>query len=151
MKNVSILEDADKLQADDWCRPLGLITMGGGQSDYYSFRSVYSGQPENNLRWVRFGHVFGAVWHGKTAKHINDAVTAKGSQGYEFLRGEIPEDHKLDLSDYIVLKYNQHCSACGGEGKIYTSRYGGNDPDVWPIGECEACEGSGWEDVNDQS
>ena len=25
----------------------------------------------------------------------------------------------------------------------YTSRHGGNVPDVWAIGTCEACEGSG--------
>lgn len=35
------------------------------------------------------------------------------------------------------------CHKCGGEGTIYKSRYGGNDPDVWPTGECEACQGSG--------
>jgi len=35
------------------------------------------------------------------------------------------------------------CSMCGGEGTKYASRYGGNDPDVYPIGQCEACEGSG--------
>jgi hypothetical protein len=33
------------------------------------------------------------------------------------------------------------CEYCGGEGQLYTSRYGGNDPDVWPIGPCPACEG----------
>lgn len=36
------------------------------------------------------------------------------------------------------------CERCGGEGKLYTSRYGGNDPDVWPIGECPVCEGTGY-------
>ncbi len=35
------------------------------------------------------------------------------------------------------------CIKCSGEGTLYTSRYGGNDPDVWPTGECDACEGSG--------
>jgi hypothetical protein len=36
-----------------------------------------------------------------------------------------------------------HCRKCAGEGTIYTSRYGGNDPDVYPVGKCEACDGSG--------
>lgn len=36
------------------------------------------------------------------------------------------------------------CERCGGEGRLFTSRYGGNDPDVWPIGECPVCEGSGY-------
>jgi hypothetical protein len=37
------------------------------------------------------------------------------------------------------------CEHCGSEGKLYTSRYGGNDPDVWPIGDCPVCEGTGGE------
>lgn len=36
-----------------------------------------------------------------------------------------------------------NCMKCAGEGTIYTSRYGGNDPDVYPAGKCEACAGSG--------
>lgn len=35
------------------------------------------------------------------------------------------------------------CEGCGGEGKLYTSRWGGNDPDVWPTGTCETCRGTG--------
>lgn len=35
------------------------------------------------------------------------------------------------------------CVKCGGEGRIFKSKYGGNDPDVWDAGQCEACEGSG--------
>lgn len=35
------------------------------------------------------------------------------------------------------------CQHCGGEGRIFKSKYGGNDPDVWDAGKCEVCEGSG--------
>ncbi len=35
------------------------------------------------------------------------------------------------------------CEACGGEGQFYTSRYGGNDPDVWPDEQCPWCRGTG--------
>lgn len=42
------------------------------------------------------------------------------------------------------------CEACGGEGKLYTSRYGGNDPDVWPIGLCEVCNGTAYVDVTSE-
>ena len=35
------------------------------------------------------------------------------------------------------------CERCGGEGRIYQSRYGGNDPDVWDAGECPDCNGTG--------
>jgi hypothetical protein len=37
------------------------------------------------------------------------------------------------------------CVKCSGEGTIYTSRYGGNDPDVYPVGKCQVCDGSGTE------
>lgn len=37
------------------------------------------------------------------------------------------------------------CVRCGGEGSIYGSRYGGNDPDVYRTGKCDACDGSGSE------
>lgn len=35
------------------------------------------------------------------------------------------------------------CLKCGGEGRVFKSKYGGNDPDVWDAGQCEECEGSG--------
>jgi len=35
------------------------------------------------------------------------------------------------------------CSKCSGGGALYTSKYGGNDPDVWRTGACESCNGSG--------
>ena len=38
---------------------------------------------------------------------------------------------------------NIPCRSCAGEGAIFKSRYGGNDPDVWRAGDCEACEGDG--------
>ena len=36
-----------------------------------------------------------------------------------------------------------HCLKCGGEGRLYRSKYGGNDPDVWDAGKCDTCDGSG--------
>jgi len=36
-----------------------------------------------------------------------------------------------------------NCTRCDGEGSLYGSRYGGNDPDVYRIGPCDACDGSG--------
>lgn len=49
-----------------------------------------------------------------------------------------------DLPAYVPVVKGP-CAHCGGEGKLYTSRYGGNDPDVWPIGECPVCDGTGYE------
>lgn len=35
------------------------------------------------------------------------------------------------------------CARCGGEGREWRSRHGGNDPDVWDAGACQQCAGSG--------
>lgn len=35
------------------------------------------------------------------------------------------------------------CEKCDATGRMFQSRYGGNDPDVWDAGRCEACEGAG--------
>lgn len=35
------------------------------------------------------------------------------------------------------------CPKCAGEGATYTSKHGGNDPDVWREGQCPACKGGG--------
>jgi hypothetical protein len=43
------------------------------------------------------------------------------------------------------------CQACGGEGREYKSRYGGNDPDVWDAGPCNACDGTGYEESDDDA
>ena len=34
------------------------------------------------------------------------------------------------------------CDRCE-DGTRWTSRFGGNDPDVWPVGRCETCDGTG--------
>jgi len=51
------------------------------------------------------------------------------------------EDHDCALPEAREAKTT--CEKCGGEGTLYKSKYGGNDPDVWPIGKCDDCEGSG--------
>jgi hypothetical protein len=39
------------------------------------------------------------------------------------------------------------CDGCGGEGRLYDSHYGGNDPDVWETGPCPHCvDHPGWMD-----
>lgn len=35
-----------------------------------------------------------------------------------------------------------NCMHCAGEGRIFKSKYGGNDPDVWDAGECPHCRGT---------
>jgi hypothetical protein len=63
--------------------------MNGGHSDFYSFESMYSGQPENNVLWVNAGQIFGECWIGKKVKDINKIGTK-----YEFVRGNIPKAHQ---------------------------------------------------------
>lgn len=42
------------------------------------------------------------------------------------------------------------CVKCSGEGSEYASRHGGNDPDVYRIGPCGSCGGSGTEPCSAQ-
>lgn len=89
MISIKILEPDDIVEPTDWCRPLHLETMSGGQSDYYSFESDYSGTAQNNVKWVRIRDVFGPCWFGKSVKELN-----KYTQ-HEIVRGEIPQKHRL--------------------------------------------------------
>jgi len=91
MKTVYILENEDAVLADDWCRPLALVSMSGGASDSYSFYSQYTGQPENNVKWAKVSWVFGECWFGGTVKQLNGKFTP-----YEFMRGDIPESHVVN-------------------------------------------------------
>lgn len=43
------------------------------------------------------------------------------------------------------------CEACGGEGRIWKSRYGGNDPDVWDAGPCPVCNGTAYVEVDSEA
>lgn len=45
------------------------------------------------------------------------------------------------------MLFDRPCARCQGEGTVWTSRYGGNDPDVWSK-TCPACEGSGVETID---
>jgi hypothetical protein len=105
MLNVQLLEANDIVEPEDWCRPLQLITMNGGHSDYYSFESCYTGAPENNVKWVQVKYILGKGWHGQTVKEI-DAALGKYIK-YEFLRGAIPGRSRLDLSDYNITDHTK--------------------------------------------
>lgn len=43
---------------------------------------------------------------------------------------------------YTVSPTGYPCPYCE-DGIRWTSRYGGNDPDVWPVGPCDMCDGTG--------
>lgn len=99
MKTVQILEPDDLIDPEDWCRPLMLISMSGGHSDSYSFKGAYSGTPENNVKWVKVKDQFGPIWFGKMTREVNFELGMR----YEFLRGNLPSTHCLDMKDYTIL------------------------------------------------
>lgn len=94
MISIQILEPHDILLPTDWCRPLSLHTMSGGMSDSYSFESVYSGAPENNVKWAEARAVFGKPWFNKPLGTLIQ-MALKDHTPYEFARGPIPHEHCL--------------------------------------------------------
>jgi hypothetical protein len=100
MISIQMLEDNDVIDPEDWCRPLNIVSMGGGHSDYYSFKSEYSGTPENNVKWVKVKYILGKVWHGKTVKEIDEGLGKFVK--YEYVRGNIPARSKLSLKGYNI-------------------------------------------------
>ena len=105
MKTVQILEADDFIDPEDWCRPLSIVSMSGGHSDYYSFQCQYTGAPENNVKWVKVKYILGKPWHGKTVKEI-DAGLGEYVK-YEFVRGEVPNSHRLNLTGYNVTDHTK--------------------------------------------
>lgn len=103
MITVNILEDTDIIQATDYCRPLLLCTISK-YSDNYSFTNTYSGQPENNVKWLRVDRAFGPCWVGKTVAELVSKVIP-----YEFIRGDIPLLHRYGKTRAdILLEYNDY-------------------------------------------
>lgn len=105
MITVQILEGQDVVEPEDWCRPLEIVSMSGGHSDYYSFRSQYSGAPENNVKWVKVKYILGHGWHYSTVEQIRKGLGQYHT--YEFIRGDIPKKHQLNLKDYNVTDHTK--------------------------------------------
>ena len=107
MINIAILENHDIILATDWCRPLHIVSMSGGYSDYYSFES--HGRPDNNAKWARVDRVLSNGWIGDTVGGYR-AATAK-FHDTEFARGDIPLHHQCSLTEYELKKaYEYHLS-----------------------------------------
>lgn len=109
MLTVQILEANDIIEPEDWCRPLSIISMSGGHSDYYSFSNTYSGTPDNNVKWVKVKYIFGKIWHGKTVAEI-DKGPGRFTK-YEFVRGNVPAKHILNLKSYNLIDHTKNDSA----------------------------------------
>lgn len=105
MITVQILEADDCVDPEDWCRPLSIVSMSGGHSDYYSFKSQYTGSPENNVKWVKVKYILGKPWHGKTVKDIDFGLGRFVK--YEFIRGDIPPRQILSLKGYNITDHTK--------------------------------------------
>jgi hypothetical protein len=105
MITIQILEKDDIVQPEDWCRPLSITSMSGGYSDHYSFKSQYTGAPENNVKWVKVKYILGRGWHGCTVAEI-DTKLGKFIK-YEYVRGDIPQRSVLSLKDYNITDYTK--------------------------------------------
>jgi hypothetical protein len=95
MRPVLLLEKDDIVDGDDWCRPLSIVSMSGGHSDSYSFKCMYTGQPENNTKWVKVRYIFGACWNGMSVSKYNS-----NGRKFEFMRGDIPVAHREPMAQY---------------------------------------------------
>ena len=105
MITLHLLEADDVVQPEDWCRPLSIISMSGGHSDYYSFSSQYTGAPENNVKWVKVKYILGKPWHGRTVAEIDKGLGQYVK--YEFVRGDMPQRSKLSLTDYNITDHTK--------------------------------------------
>lgn len=97
MITVQILEAHDTIEPEDWCRPLHLATMSGGMSDDMSFKNCYTGTPENNVEWVQVKAILCDFWIGKP---VSEFASDGRSRPHEFLRGEPPKSHRLNMKNY---------------------------------------------------
>jgi hypothetical protein len=105
MITIQLLEADDRVDPEDWCRPLDIRSMSGGHSDGYSFRCQYSGKPENNVEWVQVKYILGKTWHGKTVESIDKAM--ENYVKYEYARGSIPQRSQLDLTEYTITDHTK--------------------------------------------
>ena len=105
MITLQLLEANDIVEPEDWCRPLSIVSMSGGHSDYYSFQGAYTGAPENNVKWVKVKYILGRGWHGQTVAEIDKGLGRFIK--YEYVRGDIPTRSKLSLKDYKITDHTK--------------------------------------------
>lgn len=91
MITIQLLENNDIIQATDWCRPM-VIQPINPWSDTISFSNTYSGNPENNVRWLTAQQCC-PYWIGKKVSEFNTGMKRTGSW-YEFIRGDLPSKHQ---------------------------------------------------------
>ena len=91
--------------------------------------------------------------HGKTSEFVLPS-NASGSLGVainpdnagnQTYQATQPAQEKIAKKTWLScnsVPLTCECPQCDGEGRVYKSRYGGNDPDTWTI-RCDTCAGDG--------
>lgn len=104
---LQLLTEEDRLQPDDWVRPLEAAPDSlGGEARINSF-STYGGSPLNHLKWVRAGDVFGERWLGLTLKELDEQHERFGGFTYEVVRGDLPAAHCWDWQRERAARYGE--------------------------------------------
>lgn len=109
MISIQLLEDTDIIQATDWCRPMTIQTISPW-SDTITFTNTYSGNPENNVRWLTAQQCC-PFWIGKKVKDYNDGIEKMGTW-YEFIRGPIPTKHQYGKTKSELRKEYEEYLKC---------------------------------------
>jgi len=98
MIQIQLLEEDDIINPTDFCRPLSLQYSEFSNSIFT--KATYSGSPINNMKWCRVQFILGKCWHGKKIKEYNSKDSIRK---LEFVRGQIPDSHLLDMDGYTII------------------------------------------------
>jgi hypothetical protein len=101
MISLQLLEEDDIIQANDWCRPMSIQPVDPW-SDTIVFTNTYGGNTVNNVKWLTATQCC-PFWIGKKLKDFNDGMESTGTW-YEFVRGNIPNNHQYGKTRSELLK-----------------------------------------------
>ncbi len=96
MKQIMLLDNTDIVLPTDWCRPLSLTLSKFGALSEPDLSSKHLGTPINNTKWVQAAKIFDPAWFEMESTVQSFSI----SLNYEFVRGDIPESHQLDIARY---------------------------------------------------
>lgn len=89
MTPIRILDSQDAVLCSDFCRPLNIDAKGSTCDS--------EGYPTNFTKWAPVGLIIPKYFHGLKV----DSLRQEGYK-FEFVRGVVPDDHKLDIRLYPV-------------------------------------------------
>lgn len=90
MKTIQILDPEDAVQKQDFCRPLHIDARGNScDSDGY---------PTNFVKWAPVSVMIPEYFH-----YLSVGSLREEGYNFEFARGDIPAQHKLDMRLYPTV------------------------------------------------